>query len=321
MYKNLSAIGLGISGRQSELIELALSYGFRGLDIDMERMVKQAQRNSVEFAARFIESAASFANGFSIGGWDVGIDWEADDAAYQQALSGLDEIVEIAAKVNGDRCFTTIAPASDSLPYHENFERLRGRISQVAAVLAKENIRLGLDFQPAPKAREGKAHEFIHDFEGLTTLCTTVGESNVGIVLDTWNWFVGGGGKDQLASLTNDQIVAVRVADVPGDVDIATIEPRQRTLPSDDGLVDCIGVLKLLLEKEYEGPVTPYPYSKSFAGQTREAIVQAAADCFEDLWISLGLSKPKAELVAVGAGSDDEDDESEDSDSSENGEA
>ena len=168
-------------------------------------------------------------------------------------------------------------------------------------MLARQDIRLGLDFQPAPEAREGKAHEFIHDFEGLTTLCGTLSEANVGIVLDTWNWFVGGGGMDQLAGLTKDQIVIVRLADVPGDADLSAIKPRQRILPSEDGLADCEGVLKLLIEKEYDGPVTPYPFSASFTGRTREAIVQAAADCLESIWINIGLSKPKAELVAVGA--------------------
>ena len=314
MYKNLSAIGLGISGRQSEMIELALTYGFKGFDIDMERMVKQAQRNSVEYAARFIESATSFANGFSIGGWGLGIDWDADDAGYQTALSNLNEMLDVAVKVEAKRCFSTIAPATDNLPYHENFERHRARIGQVADLLGKHDIRLGLDFRPSPGDRKDKEHEFIHDFEGLTTLCSTVGAKNVGIVLDTWNWFVGGGGIDQLSGLTADQIITVRISDVQGDADMATIKPRQRILPSAEGLVDCDAVLKLLIDLGYDGPVTPYPFSASFTGQTRESIVQAAADCLEEMWVTAGLSKPKVELVAVGASEDDSDDDSSDDD-------
>jgi chitinase len=41
MYKNLNATVLGVSGRQSELIELAMTYGFRGLDIDIVDLVKR----------------------------------------------------------------------------------------------------------------------------------------------------------------------------------------------------------------------------------------------------------------------------------------
>ncbi len=37
MLKNFSPQSLGINGRQSELIELALTYGFTSMDIDMRR--------------------------------------------------------------------------------------------------------------------------------------------------------------------------------------------------------------------------------------------------------------------------------------------
>lgn len=318
MYKNLSALGLGISGRQSEMIELALTYGFKGLDVDMERLVKQAQRNSLEHAGRFIDSAGKFAEGFAIGGWDVGIDWDANDADYATQLAALGEAIDVAAKVGAKRCFTTVQPASDALAYHENFERLRTRLTQVAGMLAPHEIQLGLNYRPAPVAREGKEFEFIHDFEGLTTLCSTVGAANVGIVLDTWTWFVGGGGMDQLESLSIDQIVAVRIADVPADADMATIKENQRILPSEEGLIDCDAVLKLLVDKAYEGPVTPFPRAAAFSGQTRESIVQKAADCLEEMWITVGLSKPKAALIPVGVSANGEADvdDSDDNDDS-----
>ena len=35
MFKNFCPSALGINGRQSELIELALTYAFRGMDVDM----------------------------------------------------------------------------------------------------------------------------------------------------------------------------------------------------------------------------------------------------------------------------------------------
>ena len=36
MFLNLNAQSLGVSGRQSELIELALTYGFKGIDTDID---------------------------------------------------------------------------------------------------------------------------------------------------------------------------------------------------------------------------------------------------------------------------------------------
>ncbi len=37
MFKNLSSKHLGVSGSQNELIELALSFGFKGFDLDIVR--------------------------------------------------------------------------------------------------------------------------------------------------------------------------------------------------------------------------------------------------------------------------------------------
>ena len=38
MYRSLNIDTLGVSGRQSELIELALTYRFRGIDVDVEAL-------------------------------------------------------------------------------------------------------------------------------------------------------------------------------------------------------------------------------------------------------------------------------------------
>ena len=41
MFKNLSTQALGVSGRQGEVIEAALSFGFKGLDLDIEEFSAQ----------------------------------------------------------------------------------------------------------------------------------------------------------------------------------------------------------------------------------------------------------------------------------------
>ena len=44
MFKNLSPSALGISGHESEIIELALTYGFRGVDLDIADLEAAVQR-------------------------------------------------------------------------------------------------------------------------------------------------------------------------------------------------------------------------------------------------------------------------------------
>ena len=57
MYKNLNAESLGISARQHELIELALTYKFRGIDLDVDSLMKQVELHGTEHATRYLTSA------------------------------------------------------------------------------------------------------------------------------------------------------------------------------------------------------------------------------------------------------------------------
>ena len=70
MIKNFAPSALGLNGRQSELIELALTYGFNGLDVDMHEMLRRAQRTSTEDASKYLHAATDL----HIGGFDLGID-------------------------------------------------------------------------------------------------------------------------------------------------------------------------------------------------------------------------------------------------------
>lgn len=312
MFKNLSPQGLGISGRQSELIELALTYGFRGLDIDMDHFVKQAQRRSMDHARRFIDSAKACAGGCSIGSWKLTTRWQGDEASYKADLVRLAEIAEIAGKIGATRATALVEPASDTAAFNQNFETHRTRLSQMGDVLKPHGVQLGLDFSPIASRREGKAHEFIHDFDGLLTLIKTINHPQVGLLLDTFNWFVGGGTLEQLRKLTVNQIVAVRIADVPAATNKAEATEKQRILPKPDGLVDTDAIGKWLVDLKYEGPVTPYPHPRNFLGKTREVIVQQAAEAMENLWVACGLSAGKPErgvLVAASVNGEVEEDE------------
>ena len=288
MYKNLNSWTLGISGRQSELIELALTYGFRGLDIDIHDMIKRSESKSVDHATRFLISAQKL---LRIGGFDLPVAWTGDEATYKADLSLLPNIAEMAAMVGAQGCITTVLPASETLPYQDNFELHRERLGEMAGVLAPHGIRLGLTFESAPEHREGKEFEFVFQAEPLLTLIKTVPADNVGLVLDSWHWHVGGGGADQLAELTADQIVSVRLADIPDDVNLATIDDSQRVAPGEGGLIDCVAILKILADLGYDGPVSLFPCPTRFRSRTRDKTVQRATSALDTLWEAAGLSR------------------------------
>ncbi len=273
MYLNLNATALGISGRQSELIELALTYGFKGMDLDVAHLARQSELHGFEYATRFLSSA-----NLQIGGFDLPVRWQGDENLFEEDLQWLSTMAEVANRIGVSGCRTVVMPASDERPYHENFEFHRQRFTKIAEILADHSIHLGLDFLAATQHRENLQHQFIHSPDALVTLAKTVGMDNVGIAVDLWQWHVAGASWDPLRELSANEVVSVRVADVPEGFDQATISDDERLLPSADGNVDVSTVIQILNDIHYEGPVTPYPNADKFSGITRDSLVRQASE-------------------------------------------
>lgn len=294
MYKNLNPASLGVSGRQSELLELTLTYGFRGLDLDAADLLKRATLQGVEEAGKYIRSAK-----VRIGGWSLPVQFEADDGVFQAELERLAGLTETAKQLGFRYCRTDIQPASDKLPYHENFERHRQRLSKVGDALAAAGIRLAVSLKATAEARRDRAYPFIHKAEELLTLIRTTGHSHVGLALDTWGWKVGGGAMEQLADLKGNQFVTVTIADVPADADLETIEASQRFLPTEDSLPAYGKFVASLVERKYDGPVTLLPASKQVSGMTRDQAIEKCALLLEQIWTHAGVAKPSKPALAA----------------------
>ena len=278
MYKNLSPSAIGVLGRQSELLEIALTHRFKGLDIELGELLRRAQTSGPQQACRYLCSAA-----MKIGGFDLPWQWSGDEKAFQADLEQAGPLLEICTALNADRCFTTIAPTCEERPFHENFQFHVARLQQLADFLAPANVKIGLNLLAAPSDRADGGFEFIHQVDPLLLLVNSIQRENVGIVLDAWQWTVGGGDVSKLKTLRGDQIIAVRLADIPADADLATITNEQRLMPGDGGQIDAAALLATLEEIGFDGPVSVAPWPGLFKGQTREAIVSKASAALDIL--------------------------------------
>jgi sugar phosphate isomerase/epimerase len=288
MLKNFSPQSLRINGRQSELIELALTYGFRSMDIDMSEMVRRSQRGSIDDAAKYLRAAENL----SIGGFAVDVDLDSDDEAFTSQVGALHPLAEVAGELGVTRAYIHAPAATDRLPYHEFFDTQLKRLDQIAEVLSGKNIRLGVGFHAGKELAEGKEFAFTQNVEGFLALVKGVGNSNVGFLIDTWDWVVGDGAMDQISELTGDQIVAVRMASLAPDVDAAKATTDDRALPEKEGALDHVAVMKHLVATGFDGPVSPSASPTQYKGQTRESTVQKAQQAID------GISKDAGVEVA-----------------------
>jgi len=285
MFKNLSPSALGVTGHQSEIIELALTYGFRGMDLDVVDFATRARHRGMPYARRLIDSAK-----IRLGSFPLPIDWDTDDEEFRKQLERLPEYAQAAAEVGCTRCTATLVPAGDKRPYHENFEFHRHRFADVCKALEPAGVRLGIGFQAAEYLRKDMAFQFIHDFDALTLLMNMIEAPNVGLLIDVWDMVASGQSIEMIGKLPLGQIVAVRVSQLPADVPPAELDQNSRLLPdAENGRIDLTGALRTLLEMGYDGPVSPNPSRGAFGSRRRDAIVRQAGESLENVWRTAGL--------------------------------
>lgn len=296
MFRNLSPKALGITGRQSEIIELALTYGFRGLELDIYDFAKRVGHRGLDHASRFIRSSQ-----LKIGSFELPMRWRADEATFAADLEKLPEILGYAVAIGAKCCHTHVLPGSNELPYHENFELHRKRLATVCEALDKQGVRLGIGLLVAPAHRQDLQFQFIREAESLVTLLKSIGSENIGLMLDTWNWHFAGGTLDALRALGEKGIVSVYLADAAAEATADTLSEDQRMLPYPDGPANNLATVSLLNDLGYKGPITLAPNPRCVTGKTRDAIVQHCGNILEDMWRAIGLARPVKAPATVAA--------------------
>ena len=286
MFKNLNTSTLGASGHQSELIELALTFGFQGMDLDIEEFSTRAKLHGMPYARRLIDSA-----GLQMGTFKLPLEWDVDDDVFRDALEKLPEYGKAAAEIGCTRCVAMIGPAGDSRPYHENFEFHKHRFIDICRTLEPFGVRVGIGFQAAENLRKGQAFQFIHDLDAASLLMNMIGLPNVGLCLDVWDLHVAGGSVENIRALTADRIVAVQLADLPAEeVPPGELTEDHRSLPTDQYKIDIPAIVTTLAELGYDGPVTLKPARTAVSGLRRDALVEKAGKVLGAIWKAAGLT-------------------------------
>jgi sugar phosphate isomerase/epimerase len=294
MYKNLCPEGLGVSGRESEVIELALSHGFKGLDLDLPEFAEQVKTAGFAKASRLLVSAR-----LKFGSFRLPVRWQDDSSEGKADLAVLPGLLELAAQLGCTRAVTTIEPGSDERPFHQNFEYHRRQLQEIGELLAAKKMRLGVEVLAPLECRVNHAFQFMQRADEVMLLLSSVGSPHVGLALDTFHWHLGGGTIDQLRTLGVQKIVTVALGDADPALTAADAKMSDCRLPYDGGAVDNGAILSALAELRYDGPVTPRADKSQFEGQSRQQIVKAAAAAFDAVWKSAGLNPP-GKLATVG---------------------
>ncbi|MEM9368537.1 MAG: sugar phosphate isomerase/epimerase family protein [Planctomycetota bacterium] len=294
MYKNFCPSAMGINGRQSELIELALTYAFSGMDIDMQDIVRRAQRTDFEDASKYLRAAE-----IKIGTFPLPVGLDDDDEAFTAQVGALHPLAEVAEKLGATRAVVHLPASTDRLPFNEFFDVQSSRLNQIGEVLGSRGIHLAVGFSPAKDLAGDKQFPFVNTVESFAALVNGVNSGHVGFLLDTFDWVVGDGAMDQISEIPADKVVAVRLSSIAEDVDTSAATSGDRMLPTAQGLIDHVKLVGHLNTIGFDGPIGPATSTAPYKGQTREFIVQTAQEAIDGISKEAGLDvKPlPSELI------------------------
>lgn len=283
MYRNLSTIGLPLSGRPSELIELALSFGFDGMDIDILDFCQQAEIYGVEHARRLMVSARLKASAIRLP-----VTLSGDESTFNAELERLPKVLEMTAAAECSRALTTLVAGSDEHAFKDCFELHRTRLDAIGGLAAQHGVMIGLAIQPDAEFRAGLAHQFVHTYEGLVGLVASC-HAAVGAVVDSWALHLTGETPAVIGQLPAGRLVEVRLSDAPAGIAAADLIANQRLMPGETGVIDSVEILRAAAAAGFEGPVTPCAARASLKGTGRERIVRRAGEQLEQVWRDAGL--------------------------------
>jgi len=278
VYRNLSTVGLPLSGRPSELIELALSFGFDGMDIDILDFCQQAEIYGVDHARRLMVSARLKASAIRLP-----VTLSGDEATFNAEMERLPKILEMTAAAECSRAVTTLVAGSDELAFKDCFELHRTRLEAIGSLAAQHGIMIGLAIQPEAEFRAGLAHQFVHTYEGLIGLVASC-HATVGAVVDGWALHLTGETPAVISQLPAGKLVEVRLSDAPAEVPPADLIANQRLMPGDTGVINSVAILQAAAAAGFEGPVTPCAARATLKGTGRERIVRRAGEQLEAIW-------------------------------------
>ena len=269
MIPSLSPATAGAGLPLAEQVALCARHGFAGLEIG----IGAARDLGLGAARELFQTVKPVVFGLPV-------EWRKDEDAFRAGLSTLPDLAKFAADLGTTRCTTYVLP-DGGVPVAEYAETSTRRFAEIAQILGEQGIAFGLEFLGPQQFRPDPANAWFYDIAGALEVADAVqaraDTHNVGLLVDCWHWYAGGGTQMDLASIPLEQIVHVHINDAPMGVKLPDLVDNVRELPGATGEIDVRGFLQTLQALGYQGPVAVETFSEKLNAMTPDEAAELAA--------------------------------------------
>ena len=181
-----------------------------------------------------------------------------DASVYKNDVNQLDEAARFAADIGCPRMMAVLPPSSQT-PKPELRKLIKDRLVAIGEVLARSNVRLGLEFLGPLHFRTRNPHEFIWRMDEALEFAKECGP-NIGLTLDAWHWHHAGATAQDIMNAGKSRIVHVHVSDARQQPP-EEVRDNQRLMPG-EGVIDLVTFFRSLQKIGYTDAVSPEPIGR-----------------------------------------------------------
>lgn len=276
MLRGLTRAGLGQVGNLETFVRFASAYGFQAVDTSGSEIAGWIEAKGLEEVNASLQSQEVV-----IGSIGLPVEWRGSEDAFRSGLKQLAADAEIAASVGCTACCTYVLPATDWNAAHFMAVATR-RLRMCAQVLGAYGIRLGLEFVGPHHLRTAWKHPFIWDMASTIDWLDAIGDSHVGLLLDSYHWYTTSGTVADIRALAVSRIVHVHLNDAQ-DVPVEDVLDNDRLYPG-EGVIDLAGFLQALQMIGYQGVVAQEILTPSPVQDAPEVLLQRSQKAYDSVW-------------------------------------
>ncbi|MCR8634053.1 sugar phosphate isomerase/epimerase family protein [Paenibacillus radicis (ex Xue et al. 2023)] len=282
MLKGLTRAGLGSNvGNIEQFIEAAAAHGFVAVAASGQELEEWIAAKGIEAVRGFLQE-----HGVQIGTIGLSVQWRETEEEFVRGLARLAKDAEAAAAVGCTACVTYVLPSTDQDAAHFTVLATR-RLRTCAQILAPYGIQFGLEFVGPHHLRTRWKNPFIWGLQETLDWIDAIGESNVGLLFDSYHWYTNELGVEDILRLKASQITLVHINDAP-DVPVADVLDNNRLFPG-EGVIDLAGFLRALKQIGYTRVVAQEILTPKPLEQPTEELLQRSRDAFRNVYAAAGL--------------------------------
>ena len=224
--------------------------------------------------------------------WDttnIPVEWRQSKQKFTDDFKNLRKFCQVMEKMGATRMNTWIISSHNSLSYNENMKQTASRLAECARVMEDHGIRLGLEYLGMRTLLNQFRYPFISSMKECKELISNTGQTNVGMVLDSFHWYCADDKIEDIRSLKPDEITHVDFNDARTGFTRLAQEDGKRELPMATGVINAKDFLQGLLDIGFDGPLRTEPFNQVLNDMEDSAAVKLNMDALKKALATVGL--------------------------------